>query len=100
MGRFILVNLFSWRVTNPRELRAAAAAGHDITGSANDQVIADAVQGAAVVVAAWGHLDVLVAVATTMCSWASHGPLRRRGEGRSRRTLSVAMSSWLTFVRY
>ena len=51
MGRFILGNLFSWRATDPRDLRAAAAAGHDIIVSATDQVIADAVRGAAVVVA-------------------------------------------------
>ena len=60
MGRFILVNLFSWRATDPRDLRAAAAAGHDIIGSATDQVIADAVRGAAVVVAAWGHHGTLL----------------------------------------
>lgn len=60
MGRFILVNLFSWRTTNPRDLRAAAAAGNDIIGSATDKVIADAVRGAAVVVAAWGHHGTLL----------------------------------------
>lgn len=60
MGRFILVNLFSWRATNPRDLRAAAAAGHDIIGSTTDQVIADAVRAAAVVVAAWGHHGTLL----------------------------------------
>ena len=60
MGRFILVNLFSWRATDPRDLRAAAAAGHDIIGSDTDRVIADAVRGAAVVVAAWGHYGTLL----------------------------------------
>ena len=55
MGRFILVNLFSWRTSDPRDLRAAAAAGHDIIGSDTDQVIADSARRAAVVVAAWGH---------------------------------------------
>lgn len=53
MGSFILVNLFSWRATYPRDLRAAATAGHDIIGSDTDQVIADAARRAAVVVAAW-----------------------------------------------
>ena len=60
MGRFILVNLFSWRTTDPRVLRTAAAAGHDIIGSATDQVIADAARSAAVVVAAWGHHGALL----------------------------------------
>lgn len=60
MGRFILVNLFSWRATRPRDLRAAATAGHDIIGCDTDQVIADAAQRAAVVVAAWGHHGTLL----------------------------------------
>jgi hypothetical protein len=60
MGTFILVNLFSWRGTDPHDLRAAVAAGHDIIGSATDQVIADSVERAAVVVAAWGHHGTLL----------------------------------------
>jgi len=60
MGRFILVNLFSWRATDPRDLRAAATAGHDIIGSDTDQVIADAARRAAVIVAAWGHHGTLL----------------------------------------
>jgi len=60
MGRFILVNLFSWRTTDPRVLRAAAAAGNDIIGSSTDQVIADATRSAAFVVAAWGHHGTLL----------------------------------------
>ncbi len=60
MGRFILVNLFSWRATHPRDLRAAATARHDIIGADTDQVIADAAQHAAVIVAAWGHHGTLL----------------------------------------
>ena len=55
MGTIILVNLFSWRATDPRDLRAAATAGHNIIGAATDQVIAGAAHRAAVVVAAWGN---------------------------------------------
>ncbi len=60
VGRFILVNLFSWRATAPRDLRAAATAGHDIIGSDIDQVIAGAARGAAVVAATWGYHGTLL----------------------------------------
>lgn len=45
-----VVNLFAFRATDPRELTHAV----DPVGPGNDAAIADAVQGAAVVVAAWG----------------------------------------------
>jgi hypothetical protein len=63
MGRFVLVNLFAWRGTDPKELRLAHKAGNDIVGPNCDQAIAEAAEEAACVVTAWG----------------SHGALADRG---------------------
>lgn len=63
MGRFVLVNIFAWRGTDPKELRLAHKAGHDIVGPKCDQAIAEAAEAAVCVVAAWG----------------SHGSLLGRG---------------------
>ena len=50
-GGIDVVNLYAWRATDPRRLRAAK----DPVGPANDEAIAVAVQKAPVVVAAWGN---------------------------------------------
>ncbi len=56
-GGFCVTNIFAWRDTDPRKMRAAA----EPVGPQNDAAIADAAQWANVVIAAWGthgaHLD-------------------------------------------
>lgn len=64
MGRIVLVNIFAWRDTNPKALRSAHTAGHDIVGPRCDEAIRAAADEAALVVAAWG----------------SHGSLLGRGD--------------------
>lgn len=49
-----VVNLFSLRATNPRELTRAARAGVDVVGPENDDAIRDAVRRADRVCCAWG----------------------------------------------
>jgi hypothetical protein len=56
-GALIVTNLFAWRATDPREMKAAPAP----VGRANDRAILAAAREAAIVVCAWGnhgaHLD-------------------------------------------
>jgi hypothetical protein len=49
-ARYVMINLFAWRSTDPRGLLAAS----DPVGPDNDVAIRDAVAGATRVVAAWG----------------------------------------------
>lgn len=50
----VVVNLFAFRATKPRDLFAHADAGVDIVGFDNSGVIADAARRAGVIVCAWG----------------------------------------------
>ncbi|GEL93700.1 DUF1643 domain-containing protein [Cellulomonas composti] len=51
----VVVNLYAWRATNPRELAARARGGCDIVGPENDAHIVAAIREAAgPVIAAWG----------------------------------------------
>jgi hypothetical protein len=52
-GRLEVVNLFAWRATDPQELRALADFDK-ATGPDNGQHLDDGMQGAAIIVAAWG----------------------------------------------
>ena len=56
-GAFCVTNIFAWRATDPRDMRAAP----EPVGSANDAAIVDAADWAGSVVCAWGthgeHLD-------------------------------------------
>ena len=56
-GAFRVTNIFAWRDTDPRRMRAAA----DPVGPANDAAIADSAPWADRIIAAWGshgaHLD-------------------------------------------
>ncbi|WP_209505092.1 MULTISPECIES: DUF1643 domain-containing protein [unclassified Ruegeria] len=56
-GAFQVTNIFAWRDTDPRKMRAAA----DPVGPENDAAILDGVQWADQVIAAWGthgaHLE-------------------------------------------
>ena len=62
LGGVTVVNLFSWRATNPADLKRAAA-DHDIIGARTDDVIAEVSGRSSVTLAAWG----------------SHGSLLGRG---------------------
>lgn len=65
-GAFRVCNIFAWRDTDPRKMRAAS----EPVGDANDQAIIDACHWADTVVAAWGthgeHLNRGIAVETLM----------------------------------
>ena len=50
----VIVNLFAFRTTYPKELRAAARDGIDIIGDENDETIREWSSGAAATVGAWG----------------------------------------------
>lgn len=53
----VVVNLFAWRATHPRDLFTARNAGHDIIGPENDQHLRDALwHHDAVPVVAWGAI--------------------------------------------
>lgn len=54
LAGLVVVNLFAYRATNPRELYDCAGAGVDPVGPENDDAIHDAAVGSRVVVAAWG----------------------------------------------
>ncbi len=49
-GAFQVTNIFAWRDTDPRDMRAAS----DPVGSQNDQAILDGAAWASTVIAAWG----------------------------------------------
>jgi hypothetical protein len=49
-GAFRVLNIFAWRATDPRDMRAAA----DPVGPENDSAILDSVPWADTVVCAWG----------------------------------------------
>jgi hypothetical protein len=53
-NRLLVVNLFAWRATKPRDLWAAAHAGEDIVGPENDEYLGHALQTSKVVIFAWG----------------------------------------------
>ncbi|WP_171122917.1 MULTISPECIES: DUF1643 domain-containing protein [unclassified Ruegeria] len=65
-GAFQVTNIFAWRNTDPRKMRAAA----DPVGPKNDAAILDGVQWADQIIAAWGahgaHLDRGPAVETLL----------------------------------
>ncbi len=65
-GAFQVTNIFAWRDTDPRKMRAAA----DPVGPANDEAILQGVQWADQVIAAWGthgaHLNRGPAVETLL----------------------------------
>lgn len=55
-GGLLMLNLFAWRATMPKDMFAAQAAGKDIIGPANrlDDLLRMAHHGTNTVVAAWG----------------------------------------------
>jgi len=65
-GAFCVTNIFAWRDTDPKKMRAAA----DPIGPANDAAIIDAAHWAQDVIAAWGthgaHMDRGPAVAALL----------------------------------
>jgi len=50
----VVVNLYAWRATDPKELYAAEAEGKNTVGSCNDGHILRATREADLVIAAWG----------------------------------------------
>ncbi|MCC5974738.1 MAG: DUF1643 domain-containing protein [Rubellimicrobium sp.] len=50
-GAFRVTNIFAWRATDPRQMRAVA----DPVGPGNDRAIADSLPWADAIIAAWGN---------------------------------------------
>ncbi len=59
-GAFCVTNIFAWRDTDPRKMRAAS----DPIGSQNDKTIVDFSE--------WAH--------TIICAWGTHGEHLKRGK--------------------
>jgi hypothetical protein len=55
-GRALVVNLFAWRATDPRDLRRAALSARDVVGRRNRAAIIEAAALSSAVVCAWGAL--------------------------------------------
>lgn len=93
-GAFRVVNIFAWRATDPRDMRAA----DDPVGPANDAAIIGAAKWADTIVCAWGthgaHLGRGPAVAALL--WASGQSLHHLGltrDGHPRHPLYVAYAA-------
>jgi len=58
-GMLIVVNLYAFRATNPKDLRSEADRGGDIIGPSNDVILRDAVAcgNRDLVVCAWGCIE-------------------------------------------
>lgn len=57
----VVVNLFAYRATDPKDLLRAMRAGTDVVGPSNDGAIVDAVSGqGTTIVLAWGAITALV----------------------------------------
>ncbi len=54
-GGVLVGNLFAWRATKPRDLKADGAAGKDIVGAGNDEALEYMAKRSKLVVAAWGN---------------------------------------------
>ena len=55
-GRLDIVNMYGWRATDPKKLAAARAAGCDVIGPFNDELLVEACRTADVVIVGWGSL--------------------------------------------
>ena len=82
LNAIVIVNLFAFRATKPRDLLLAA----DPVGDRNDEIIADAVKGAPQVVAAWGAHGRLLDRGRQVSAWLPRGTvclgLTRTGQPR------------------
>lgn len=59
-GGIVVVNLFAFRATDPKDLRKAAVS-HDIVGDENDSHIISSAEQSELVLAAWGNHGKLLA---------------------------------------
>lgn len=78
-GHLTVVNLFAWRATDPRELRAVDAP----IGNDNDAHILDAVADSEI----------------TICAWGAHGALRDRGRNLRRRLVATGYGDRLHVLK-
>ncbi|HEX7055121.1 MAG TPA: DUF1643 domain-containing protein [Burkholderiales bacterium] len=90
-GALIVTNLFAWRATDPREMKAAG----DPVGRGNDRAILAAAREAAIVVCAWGnhgaHLERSQKVRQLLSGIALHA-LRVNGSGEPAHPLYLPAS--------
>ncbi|NNE53429.1 MAG: DUF1643 domain-containing protein [Sulfitobacter sp.] len=84
-GAFRVTNIFAWRATDPRDMRAAA----DPVGGENDTVLLRGADWADAIIAAWGvhgaHLERGPEVAEMMQGWSTplyHLGLSKEGHPR------------------
>lgn len=59
-GGFEVVNLFAYRATDPRDLKAAHARRFDVVGALNDRYIIAAIDRCDVTICAWGAAPFVV----------------------------------------
>jgi hypothetical protein len=97
-GAFRVLNIFAWRATDPRDMRAAA----DPVGPENDSAILDSLPWADSVVCAWGThgahlgrgLQVEAASARNRRPVDASGPVQRRGTQSIPSTSATRCSPW------
>lgn len=84
-GAFRVTNIFAWRATDPRDMKAAV----EPVGAENDKVLAEGAAWADAVIAAWGvhgaHLERGPQVARQMARWSAplfHLGLSKAGHPR------------------
>ncbi|MEM9032443.1 MAG: DUF1643 domain-containing protein [Pseudomonadota bacterium] len=102
-GRMTICNLFGWRATDPRDLKAAT----DPVGPCNDSVLLASAKKAGMVVCAWGvHGDFRKRGRTVAQALAIIGPLHHIGltrDGHPRHPLYLPYSkspeSWRPAIR-
>lgn len=71
-GVALVVNLWAFRATDPRDLRRALAAGEDVEGPWNRQAVEEAFSISDVVVCAWGAQPWARAQASRVLGWLGH----------------------------
>jgi hypothetical protein len=72
--QLLVVNLFAWRATDPRDMKAAA----DPVGPMNDEAIRMAVRDSSIVVCAWGNHGSHLARSAQVISMLRHDGLGDR----------------------
>lgn len=67
--RLEVVNLFAWRATDPREVLAMGGDGFDPVGFRNQDAVTSALEGAGIVICAWGAHGGHLGQDETMLGW-------------------------------
>ncbi len=96
-GGLLVVNLFAWRETDPEALTSCGARGSDIVGPENDLHLRAALQGADLVLCAWGGHPLARARAMVLLAMVPEGVscecLGRTAEGAPRHPSRLAYAT-------